>query len=230
MGAIYLLRHGQASFGSSNYDKLSETGEKQSELLGVALAARGVAPDLLITGGMRRHDETGKACLRGMGRTGELELDRGFCEYDHERMLEAYDPALANKSTLAAYVLKSGDPRRGFQELFAKAADRWASGTHDDDYDESFGEFCARVEAGIGRLAARLGRSQSALVFTSGGAISVVCRMLLGLQDQKTMRVSYTIANASVTKLLIGGSGVSLSTFNEHAHFEGAQRALITYR
>jgi broad specificity phosphatase PhoE len=230
VGAIYLIRHGQASFGSSNYDKLSQTGVQQSEVLGAALKARELRPDLLISGGMRRHDETAKGCLSSLGIESPLATDAAFCEYDHEQMLTALDPELANKSILAARVLASGDPRRGFQLLFEQAADRWAAGGHDDDYDESFGEFCARVEDGVRRLATGLERAQTALVFTSGGVISVVCRMLLGLGDQRTMRLSYTIANASVTKLLVGKGGIHLSTFNEHAHFEGPGRALITYR
>ncbi len=37
MAAIYLIRHGQASFGSTDYDKLSDKGHKQSimELIAV---------------------------------------------------------------------------------------------------------------------------------------------------------------------------------------------------
>ncbi len=34
MTTIYLIRHGQASFGKSNYDELSENGEAQATLLG----------------------------------------------------------------------------------------------------------------------------------------------------------------------------------------------------
>jgi broad specificity phosphatase PhoE len=30
MGQIYLVRHGQASFGSANYDQLSELGHEQA--------------------------------------------------------------------------------------------------------------------------------------------------------------------------------------------------------
>ena len=34
MTSIYLVRHGQASFGKKDYDNLSGIGEKQSFLLG----------------------------------------------------------------------------------------------------------------------------------------------------------------------------------------------------
>ena len=34
MSNIYLVRHGQASFGAADYDQLSELGLRQSALLG----------------------------------------------------------------------------------------------------------------------------------------------------------------------------------------------------
>jgi len=34
MSSIYLVRHGQASFGSANYDELSDRGRRQSRILG----------------------------------------------------------------------------------------------------------------------------------------------------------------------------------------------------
>jgi broad specificity phosphatase PhoE len=36
MPAIYLVRHGQASFGSENYDVLSPTGQLQASIVGKA--------------------------------------------------------------------------------------------------------------------------------------------------------------------------------------------------
>ena len=38
------------------------------------------------------------------------------------------------------------------------------------------------------------------------------------------------VVNASVTTLVVGGSGTSLLTFNDHAHFTGDGRRLLTYR
>ncbi|MDX6238407.1 MAG: hypothetical protein QOG10_3222, partial [Kribbellaceae bacterium] len=44
MSVIYLIRHAQASFGRSDYDRLSPQGEQQAVRLGEALAVRGLAP------------------------------------------------------------------------------------------------------------------------------------------------------------------------------------------
>ncbi len=37
MGQIYLVRHGQASFGSADYDQLSTLGAEQAQMLGGSL-------------------------------------------------------------------------------------------------------------------------------------------------------------------------------------------------
>lgn len=231
MSAILLIRHGQASFASSNYDKLSALGLTQARILGEALRARKVKPDMVVCGGMLRHRETAEQCLAGMEAEANWDEDSGWNEYDHEAMLQALDPRFQRKTNLAAELLKGGgDPRRTFQELFSKAAARWVGGEADEDYEESFAEFCGRVEAALRRLHERLGKSQTALVFTSGGAISVVAKLLLGLPNDRVMPLSYTLANASVTKVLSGSSGLRLSTLNEHAHFEPLDPKYLTYR
>ena len=147
---------------------------------------------MVVCGGMQRHRETATQCLEGMGRELHWDEDSGWDEYDHEAMLEAFDPRYKRKTELTADLLKSGDIKRTFQELFSQAAARWASGSFDDDYDESFGEFCLRVEGALTRLHARLGKGQTALVFSSGGAISVIARYLLGLapEDRKSTRLN----------------------------------------
>jgi broad specificity phosphatase PhoE len=52
MGHLYLVRHGQASFGADNYDQLSELGGWQSERLGQYFASKGRAFDTVITGSL----------------------------------------------------------------------------------------------------------------------------------------------------------------------------------
>jgi broad specificity phosphatase PhoE len=41
MGTLYLVRHGQASFGADDYDQLSELGRRQSVRLGEYLRGKG---------------------------------------------------------------------------------------------------------------------------------------------------------------------------------------------
>ena len=61
MGAIYLVRHGQASFGAAEYDALSPLGVEQAGILGAALKQRGLSFDRIVSGPMRRHRQTAEA-------------------------------------------------------------------------------------------------------------------------------------------------------------------------
>lgn len=229
MGAIYLIRHGQASFGAGDYDKLSTLGVEQGAILGRALAARGVTPDAVVCGGMLRHRETAQACLVAMGRDPHWQQDIAWNEYDHEVMVEAYRPSFRDKTVMAAELAATPNPRRTFQDIFAEGMKRWIGGEHDDDYPESWLGFCARVETALTGLQTSLGRSKTALVFTSGGPVCAVARHLLQLSDERSIRLNWTLANAAVTKLIYSERGIYLSTLNEHAHFEH-DSTLITYR
>ena len=66
MGTLYLVRHGQASFGEADYDRLSELGHKQSRRLGEYFAAKGITFDAVVTGTLRRHAETFNGIAQGM--------------------------------------------------------------------------------------------------------------------------------------------------------------------
>ncbi len=234
MSAIYLIRHGQASFAAKDYDDLSALGQQQARVLGESLVARKLQADVVVCGRMRRHQQTATGCLTMMGLPVAWDEDAGWDEYDHTDVLGGLDTKLRTQTGIAQALAGYKDPRQGFQEIFAKAVARWTEGAHDADYSESWPAFSARVEAGLARLHARLDRSQTALVFTSGGAISVAVRQLMGLPDEQAFRLNWTIANASITKILSGTAGLRLSTLNEHGYLEGRTsdkgHKLITYR
>jgi broad specificity phosphatase PhoE len=67
MGTLYLVRHGQASFGADNYDQLSELGLKQSERLGAYFAAKGLQFDAAFTGTLQRQIQTLAGICKGGG-------------------------------------------------------------------------------------------------------------------------------------------------------------------
>jgi len=65
MGTLYLVRHGQASFASDDYDRLSELGARQCERLGEWFREKGVRFEGVITGTLRRHTQSCEALARG---------------------------------------------------------------------------------------------------------------------------------------------------------------------
>ncbi|MDP3858969.1 MAG: histidine phosphatase family protein [Stagnimonas sp.] len=230
MGTIYLIRHGQASFGHSNYDQLSKTGFEQARVLGEHLRGRLPEVDAVYLGTMRRHRETAETCLAAMGRALDFGEHAGFNEYDHEEVVARYEPRYSDKRLMQVELAQTGDPKRAFQALFAKAIERWVGGEADHEYSESWSGFKDRCAAALDSSIAQLGPSRTALVFTSGGVISALAQRLLGIPDSHLFALNWNVVNASISKLIYGGRGVSLSSLNEHAHFEGAQSKLMTYR
>ena len=71
MGTIYLVRHGQASFGADDYDQLSDLGRRQSVRLGEYFLEKGIHFDVLMAGTLRRHKQTMEGILQGLARQHE---------------------------------------------------------------------------------------------------------------------------------------------------------------
>ena len=240
MGQIYLVRHGQASFGAADYDRLSAHGVEQSRMLGAWFAACGQQFGAVVTGSLRRHQQTAEACLArlpGAPPRSDWRADPGFDEYDHTEVLEKHLPQMRDPIAAKDALEAETNPRKSFQKMFARAMVRWMGGQHDADYRESWPAFRARCTGAVKRVSESAGASRSAqsvVVFTSGGPIAAICQELLGFPDPRAADVNFSIVNSSVTKLLFSSSDpgrISLSYLNNFAHLEQTGQAqAITYR
>ena len=85
MGTLYLVRHGQASFGADDYDVLSPRGHEQAVRLGEYWRGRGMAFDAVMTGTLRRHTETLLGIAQGLQTMPEVTRWPGLNEYDSPR-------------------------------------------------------------------------------------------------------------------------------------------------
>ncbi len=233
MSAIYLVRHGQASFSGTDYDALSALGERQAQILGAAFAHRGLQVAGAVCGGMQRHRQTATACLSAMGASVALDIDARWNEYDHNDLLAAVDTRWRNQHVLARDLLAQGDPGAAFRKVFGLAIRRWVGGAHDGDYRETWVAFQARVQAALAAVEARLKPHETVLVFTSGGPISMVCRDLLGLNDERTWALNLRVVNTAVTRVVRSHGALEFAGFNAHTHLEEAQAVqgepLVTY-
>jgi broad specificity phosphatase PhoE len=222
MPTAYLIRHAQASFGKSDYDRLSPTGEQQAALLGKMLAEREVAPDLVVCGSMRRHAQTAALALPDA----TAEVDSGFDEFDHDEVIVAHKPAYRRRAVMLADLARTGHPGRAFQQMFTAATERWTLGG--DAYTESFTDFCNRSEAAVRRTAERLRKGETAVVFTSGGPIAAVVSRLLSGGDGLWLKLNPVTVNTAITKVVSGRSGLTMVSYNEHGHLDGSE--LLSYR
>ena len=80
MATIYLIRHGQASFGTDNYDRLSDLGSRQAEVLGEYFRDHGIAFDAVYSGDLQRQRETARLALQNQARHVPHHIDPRFNE------------------------------------------------------------------------------------------------------------------------------------------------------
>ena len=232
MGKIFLIRHGQASFGSADYDRLSSTGEEQARLLGLHLKGRQIVPTHVVSGTLLRHRQTAAACL-GVLAGGDLhhepQLDEGWNEFDGEELLVKHEPRYADKAEIAKDLARAASVGTALREVFGLAVGRWVSGQYDADYAEPWPAFGARCQAAFARAVAATPKDGTTLVFSSGGVIGTLAGTLLGLPAERSFLLQWHIVNASLTRVHVGRGGPALSTLNEHQHLEHEAR-LVTAR
>ena len=230
MSVLYLVRHGQAAFDADDYDQLSELGFEQSRILGTALRPRIPSPDAVIMGSMRRHRETAEACLEAMGVKATPSISAKLDEYDHDEVVFQLEPRWRDRSLMRSELAREGEPKRAFQRVFERAIQRWTSEPQSDAYPEPFTTFRARCEDALRALTSDLGHSKTVLVFTSGGPIALMMGSLLGLSAADSLRVQWRLVNAGVSKIVVGRTGPTVGSLNEHGHLEVEGKRLITYR
>lgn len=220
MGSLLLIRHGQASFGAADYDRLSEHGRHQAAVLGADLARRGVKPVRLITGSLLRQRDTLDLAARAAGWTVASETDSRWDEFSHV-------PGRGQMGEKEA-----GETAGDFERRADSAIDRWFTG--ETESAEPFGVFMARVISGLEDLSP--GSGETFAVFTSAGVIAAaVAHLLAGSlgADNSNMdtaiwpRLNRVAVNSGVTKVVVGRRGMSLVSFNDHGHLSASE---VTYR
>jgi broad specificity phosphatase PhoE len=220
MGVLLLVRHGQASLGAADYDRLSELGRRQAQVVGARLAGPGLTIDRVVAGELSRQRDTAEAIMNALGRPlSELGSDGRLDEYDHVAVMARHDAGISFANATA-----DGERGRQLQSALEEAIGSWISGG--SEYGESHDTFIERVQGAIGDLVTKPGGT---IAVTSGGVIAAYCALSLGLPVERWPSLARLVVNASITKIISGRTGTSLVTFNDHAHLE-SDRALITYR
>ncbi|MCA0914469.1 histidine phosphatase family protein [Marinobacter nauticus] len=229
MATIYLVRHGQASFGKENYDQLSPRGWEQGRILGRWLTGK-VEPGAVFGGNLQRHRETVEAITTGYGVSlPDMQVLEGLNEFDHLEVVERLRPEWADKQVMARDLASFPKPARAFQQAFEKAVTRWVSGEFDQEYSETWNGFRQRVGHALDQLI-ELADGADVIVSTSGGPIAVIAQRLLELSDRKALEMNNVIANTSVSRILYSGPRRSLAVFNNYSHLEAEDPALVTFR
>ncbi len=222
MGILYLVRHGQASFGSDNYDQLSDLGHQQSVRLGEYFAHKGIRFDGLIAGTLKRHRQTLEGILQGMNHAGEhLEWD-GLNEYDSEAVIAAIHPHKLEKPT-------SPEMYRHHFRLLRDGLAQWMAGVVSPRGMPPYRDFVTGVSSALDHVRANH-YGQQVLMVTSGGPISTAVGHVLGTSPETTIELNLRIRNSSVTELAFTPKRHMLVAYNAIPHLEDPKyKDWVTY-
>jgi broad specificity phosphatase PhoE len=222
MGTLYLVRHGQASFGADDYDQLSELGRRQSVRLGEYFAAKGIHFDGLIAGTLRRHKQTLAGILEGMNRAGDHLSWEGLNEYDSAAVIAAIHP----------HPLEKPDSPERYRHHFRLLRDglaQWMAGVVSPKGMPSYAEFSAGVAGALDHVRANH-YGQHVLVVTSGGPISTAVGLVLGTSPETTIDLNMRIRNTAVTEFAFTPKRLSLVMYNAVPHLDAREYAdWVTY-
>ncbi|MDA0963078.1 MAG: histidine phosphatase family protein [Proteobacteria bacterium] len=215
MAELLVIRHAQASFGADDYDRLSDVGIRQSELVGACLREAGWVPDRLVTGTLRRQKET----LAAMGFAPAPEEHAGWNEYDFHDLL-----AVKFAGNVPAAV--RGDRKTHFRTLRDTILEWQGGGLL--SARESYAQFAARVADAC--AFARSAAVRRVLVISSGGAIGQLVATTLGAPPAQMIQLNLQVKNTSMTRFIFSGDAFFLNEFNATPHLSAtARHNLLTY-
>lgn len=220
MGTLYLIRHGQASYGQTDYDKLSARGVEQARAVGAWLAGK---VDATFAGPLRRQQQTIEYARETDGIAAPTTVPE-LAEYPAFEMLQHFVPRLAGVDPEFAALRDAPTPRlldKAFQTVLAK----WSTGEWSASEVETAIAFVERVRTGLDRIVRAAASGARIAAVTSAGPIGVALGLVFGLPAERMIRTSIAIRNASISELRFRSNGfdwqpdkVTLVTFNTTGH------------
>jgi broad specificity phosphatase PhoE len=215
MPTLYLVRHGQASFGAADYDNLSHIGEAQALALGQYFKAKNLAFDAAYMGTLRRHAQTYAGIAQGMGSDTAAVLRPGLNEYDSDAVVEAIHPEPLSRE-------RSPENYRKHFRLLRDGLAAWMEGTASPKGMPVYPDFVKGITDVMDEVRAEFGARDDAriLICSSGGPISTAVGHILGTSPQTTIELNLRIRNSSVTEFAFTPKRHMLVTYNTLPHLE----------
>jgi broad specificity phosphatase PhoE len=161
----------------------------------------------------------------------EVVEDVRWDEYDTDDILSAHS------TTPIRHERRSGSDApavssRAFQDVLEDGLLGWIAAGDQGPAQETWPAFAARVDGALRTAVTGLGRGETAVVCTSGGVLAAVLVALLAVDPATFVRFNRVAANAGISKVVAGRTGLTLLSYNEHGHLELAAdpAPLLTYR
>ena len=217
MSTVTLVRHGQANTGAqdeASYDNLSALGRQQAAWLGDYLAGGAHGVTRIISGTMRRQQQTASYVATALG-----------LDVSHDKRLNEINYFGLTESLQARTNRTPPSNREEFLEHLPTVMAAWEAGEIASP-DETFVQYQARVHDVMLDAEAQPGT----MLVTSGGIIGMAMRHVLGLGSDAFSHVLLQINNASTHRYQIELGKRRLTSFNNTPHLDAHDRAeLRTY-
>ncbi len=245
MGTLYLVRHGQASFGAADYDQLSPLGVQQSRRLGEYLRQRhgnALRFDAVLTGTLRRQRQTWAGIAEGAGLAapqprglddaaaatpaadgpvGPHLLWPGLNEYDSHAVIQAIHPEPLPRPDTPELV------RHHFR-LLRQGLLQWMQGAVQPVGMPSYADFVRGVTSALDHV--RTQYRGPVLIVSSGGPIATAIGHVLSAPAATSIELNLHIRNTSVTELTVTPKRHTLLTYNTLPHLDGPEYSgWVTY-
>lgn len=225
MGTLYLVRHGQASFGADDYDQLSALGRRQAERLGAWWRERHGADfrfDAVLTGTLHRQIQTWEEMAAGAGWSDVPQVRwPGLNEYDGHAVLQALDPDFD-------FTVDSPDRRRDYFRALRRGLAAWMRAETRPEGMPSYADF---VHGVVGALAhVRTHFSGNVALVASGGPITTAVGHVLSVPAETTIEMNLFYRNSAVTEMTFTPKRLNLLSYNALPHLQApAYRDWVTF-
>jgi broad specificity phosphatase PhoE len=227
VATIYLIRHGQASYGEVDYDRLSARGREQAAALGRFLGRAQL--NALYAGPLVRQQQTAQIASEAAATAGQplpaTETVPELAEYPAFEILKHMMPRLVAEDPKFAGLESTTPSPRLLDEAFHAILRHWSRDEWTAEGLERVPAFVERVRAGFDRILRAAGSGARIGCVTSAGPIGVAVGLLYETTAERMVRTSVVVRNASVTELRFRTQGfdwqpeqLSLVTFNVVAH------------
>ncbi len=221
MGTLHLVRHGQASFGTDDYDRLSELGTRQCAALGEWLHARGRRFEGVIRGTLRRHVQSLDAIASTLPGLPEAIEWPGLNEYDSEAVVRAvYQGEVPPPPDAEGY-------RQHFR-LLREGLLAWTEGRAQPAGMPSWSQWLEGVAGALDLVRERF--EGDVLLVSSGGPIATAVAQVLQAPATSVIELNLRIRNSALTEFAFTPKRHALSVFNSLPHLDHPERTdWITY-
>ena len=183
MASLYLIRHGQASFGSANYDQLSALGQRQADESGRFFAEIELHFGQAVSGDLSRQQETGQRVLASQPEPAALRIDPRLNEVDNEGQIAALLPILCEQDEAFAKRVKAGrSDSKQYQRVIQAVFNAWVSPDCPTlDGTASWPDYLAGVRGALEQAMEQAESGSDTAIFTSGGTIATAVSWILGV-------------------------------------------------